>query len=308
VSDMHKAAYLIQRFFLHFYRGTLPQRIKEEWHEHIRRRRRAWWDSHQNKEEYFSFPLQRRIKINLYFDSVLCRLIYCDNFEWRERRFLNSYLRQGDIFIDVGANIGLFTLIASRRVGNDGKVFAFEPCTKTYQRLVRNIELNSMNNVQCLQIALSDRPGQLQMNSSLDGYDAWNSMAPPYAGSNFTKEMVSGVTLDNFVREYNLLGRVRMMKIDVEGWESQVLAGGMETLSRTDSPVLQVEFTDHASRSAELSCQALYHQIETLGYQLFLYDEKHRRIYHAPLREEYPYLNLIASKDPDQIGKRINNG
>lgn len=304
---MNKVSHLVNRFFLHLYRGTLPRRIKEEWHEYIRRRRRLWWDSRKDKEEYITFSLQRKIKINLYFDSVLCRLIYCDNFEWRERRFLNSYLRGGDIFVDVGANIGLFSLIASHRVGDSGKVFAFEPCAKTFQRLVRNVELNRMNNIRCFQMALSDRSDQIQMNSSLDGYEAWNTMAPPYVGSAFATEMVSAVTWDDFVRENNLMGRVTMMKIDVEGWESHVLSGGIETFSRQDAPVLQVEFTDQASQSAGASCQALYRQLEEFGYQMFVYDEISKRIIPDPMRNSYPYLNLIASKDPEEIRLRISS-
>lgn len=304
---MNRGAHLINRFFFHLRQGTLPKRIGEEWHEYFRRRRRAWWNGQKGQKEYFTYPLQRKIKINLYFDSVLCRLIYCDNFEWRERQFLNSYLRRGDIFVDVGANIGLFTVIASRRVGTGGEVFAFEPCAKTYQRLLRNIELNNMNNVKCFQMALSDRSGQIQMNSSSDGYDAWNSMAPPYAGSAFTTEMVGTVTWDNFVREQNLKGSVTMIKIDVEGWESHVLSGGIETLSRQDAPVLQVEFTDEASQAAGTSCQALYRQLAGLGYQMFVYDEKSNQIIPDPIRESYPYVNLLAVKHPEDIHSRLNN-
>jgi hypothetical protein len=138
---------MINRFLMHLHQGTLPRRIKEEWHGYVKRRRLAWWQNHTGKNEYFTFTLQRKIKIKLYFDSVLCRFIYCDNFEWRERQFLNDFLRSGDIFVDIGANIGLFTLIASLRVGHNGKVYSFEPCLNTFRRLVRNVELNRMNNV-----------------------------------------------------------------------------------------------------------------------------------------------------------------
>jgi FkbM family methyltransferase len=303
---MIKAAYLINRFFMHLHRGTLPGRIKEEWDEYVRRRRIAWWYSHKDKKEYFTFTLQRKIKINLYFDSVLCRLIYCDNFEWRERQFLNDYLRSGDIFVDIGANIGLFTLIASSRVGDNGKVYSFEPCLKTFQRLVKNVELNRTNNAKCLQMALSDRPGQIQMNASLDGYDAWNSIAQPTAGRAFATETVRAVTWDDFVRDHNLMGRVTLMKIDVEGWESHVLSGGIETFRRQDAPVLQVEFTDQACQSAGTLCQVLYRQLEELGYRMFVYDEKQRRIIPDPIRDSYPYLNLLACKQPEEINLRLN--
>ena len=59
------------------------------------------------------------------------------------------------------------------------------------------------------------------------------------------------------LREGNLLGNVTMMKIDVEGWESRVLAGGKEVFTRPDAPVLQVEFTDAAAKAAGSSCRQL---------------------------------------------------
>lgn len=304
---MPKAAYLFSRFFYHLYRGTLPRRIREEWQAYIRRRRMIWWDGHKDKNRHLAFPLQKDIKINLYFGNVLCRLIYCDNFEWRERQFIKNYLKPGDTFVDVGANIGLFTLIASRCVGSSGKVFAFEPCAKTFQRLVENVELNRMNNVQCFQMALSDRPGKIQMHTSSDGYDAWNSIAPPPAGIDFAPETVSAGTWDDFAREHNLVGRVTMMKIDVEGWEGHVLCGGMESFSRSDAPLLQVEFTDQASQSAGTTCQKLYGQLESLGYQMFLYDVGTRSLIPEPKRVSYPYLNLLASKRPEAVALRLKS-
>ena len=63
--------------------------------------------------------LQPGLKIRLYGDSELCRLIYLGSFETAERDFVKRFLRPGDLFVDVGANIGLFTLIAAARVGAD---------------------------------------------------------------------------------------------------------------------------------------------------------------------------------------------
>jgi hypothetical protein len=143
------------------------------------------------------------------------------------------------------------------------------------------------------------------MNLSLDGYDAWNSIVQPTSGRSFATETVSAVTWDDFSHENNLVGRVNLMKIDVEGWESHVLSGGYETLSRADAPVLQVEFTDQASQSAGTSCQVLYRQLEELGYQMFVYDEKFKRIIQDPVRDSYPYLNLFAIKHPEQINIRL---
>lgn len=307
MNKLKEANFRINRLLKHVYQGTLFARIKEEWHEHIKRRRIAWWQKRGGKNGAFIFKLQTGVKMHLYFDSRLSQEIYCNDFEWKERQFLNTYLREGDIFVDIGANIGLFTIIASYRVGESGQVYSFEPCSKTYQRLVKNVELNHINNVQCCQCALSNHTGRIEMNVSLDGYDAWNSIAQPIAGSFFAIETVREVKWDDFARDHNLMGRVKLMKIDVEGWESHVLSGGFESFIRQDAPVLQVEFTDQASQSASTSCQSLYRQLEEIGYQMFLYEAESKRIIPDPLRDSYPYLNLLATKHPEEIDLRLNN-
>lgn len=289
--------------------GTLAGHLLTLWRRYAAHRRILWWNSQAGKREYITVKLIPGIKMRLYFDSQLSQLIYCEDFEYRERQFLEAFLRPGDVFVDVGANIGLFTLIAARFVGVSGRVYAFEPCTKAYLRLLANIELNKLNNVACYQLALSNTNEPLDMTISLDGFDAWNSFTQPIAGTSFAIERVNCITWDTFAQQHGLVGRVTMMKIDVEGWESHVLLGGRETLSRLDAPILQVEFTDQAAQMAGSSCAELYHLLEEFGYKMFVYDPKARQLVPDPLRDNYPYLNLIAAKQKqlEQITERLQN-
>ncbi|RPH52470.1 MAG: FkbM family methyltransferase [Desulfobacteraceae bacterium] len=302
---MNGDSFRINRFFRHIYQGTLLERIREELRAYVKRRRSAWWQQRIGQKEYLTFKLQSELKMLLYFDSRLSQEIYCGYFEWKERQFLYDFLRDGEIFVDIGANIGLFTLIASHKIGKKGQVYSFEPCSKTYHRLVKNIDLNEMSNTKCFQIALSDHTGQVEMNISLDGYDAWNSIVKPTAGNAFAVETVHAMKWDNFAHEHNLMGRVNLMKIDVEGWESHVLSGGCECFGRKDAPVLQIEFTDEASQSAGTSCQSLYRQLEGLGYSMFIYEAKSKRLIPDPIRNSYPYLNLFAAKYPEKINIKL---
>lgn len=295
----------IRRFFAHLRNGTLIERIQDEWLLFSRKKRAIWWEKQIGKKEFIFFELQPGLKMKLYFDSILSREIYCGTFERMERQFLVDYLREGDIFVDVGANIGMFTLIASKRVGAKGHVFTFEPCSKAYSRLGENIDLNSLENVTCLQSALSDLSGEHPMNVSLNGYDAFNSFVKPTAGHSFTVETVYTKKWDDFAKEHSLTGRVILMKIDVEGWESHVLSGGLDFFSRQDAPVLQIEFTEEASQSAGTSCRSLYRQLEALGYQMFIYEPKTRKLIPDPLRDRYPYLNLFAVKEPERANSRL---
>jgi FkbM family methyltransferase len=172
---------------------------------------------------------------------------------------------------------------------------------------VRNIELNGLSNVNSYQVALSDLPGHIQIYSSLDGYDAWNSIAPPYTDSAFGTEMVTAITWDNFVYEHNLIGHVTLMKIDVEGWESKVLCGGLETFKRQDAPVLHIEFNDRASQAAGSSCRALYRQLEEMGYNMYFYDASAKQIVPYPIQENFFSINLLAIKNIDEAKLRIRN-
>src|SRR4030095_11405574 len=118
----------------------------------------------------------------LYPDSHLSQFICCEDYELTEREFLKRLLRPGDVFVDIGANIGLFTILAGRYVGAEGAVYAFEPCAKTYERLLANVELNRLTNVSCYQAALSNHTGCENMAVSLDGFDDCNSLAKPVFG------------------------------------------------------------------------------------------------------------------------------
>lgn len=300
----------------HLRNGTIVSRVRSMigWRlEYISRRARglirkgrtAWWRRRVARSRAMNKRVQRGLRIRLHADSHLSHEIYQGDFEWQERRFLNAFLCPGDIFVDVGANVGFFTLIAAKRVGPSGHVHAFEPCTKTHRRLVSNVKLNKLHNVSCHQLALSDDDADVPFNISLQEFDAHNSLAPLTQGELSTTEIVRAVTWDSFARDKGLIGEVTLMKIDVEGWEGHVLAGASDVLSREDAPVLLVEFTDENAQAAGTSCQELYRSLEHLGYRMFVYDPKSKVLISDPLREEYPYINLIAAKHLDRITSRL---
>jgi len=88
------------------------------------------------------------------------RLFYLGCHERSESRFIAHLVKPDWIVVDVGANIGYYTLLLSRRVGSQGRVYAFEPARSNYQRLMRNITMNNATNVKVYQAALGDREGE----------------------------------------------------------------------------------------------------------------------------------------------------
>jgi FkbM family methyltransferase len=235
--------------------------------------------------------------MHLPFDSDLARLIYCGGYELVERHFVNAFLRPGDIFIDAGANIGLFTIIAAATVGPTGAVHAFEPCTAAFERLRGNVCLNGFDSsVSCHRVALSSSEGMLTMAVAADGHDAWNSPGEPTVTGDFITTDVVASTLDSFASRSLRHRTASLMKIDVEGWETHLLAGGRDFFRPDNAPVLLVEFNSKAAQGAGSSTRQLYGALSDFGYELFTYDPETRSLAAHPYRPFNASCNLIAAK------------
>ena len=128
----------------------------------------------------------------------------------------------------------------------------------------------------------------------------------PYMGETTGREMVTTITLDSFAQEHGLIGRKNcVLKIDVEGWENQVLAGAEQFLFGHDAPLLCVEFTEEAAVLAGSSCTELYRTLERLGYRMFNVSSQAHELQPFPFRKTFPNVNLIATKDIGTVRARL---
>jgi FkbM family methyltransferase len=135
--------------------------------------------------------------------------------------------RPGDIVLDVGANVGFFTLRQAQKVGPTGKVFAFEPNPSAYELLVENINHNGFTWVSAINAAMSDRGGQTAT--------FWVSQRQTSTGSLFRDHGRTGessitsrtIKLDDFVARENL-DRIDLLKMDTEGAEALIIEGGLQ--------------------------------------------------------------------------------
>ncbi len=172
-----------------------------------------------------------------------------------EVQLFRQILRPGDVVVDAGANIGAHTLFFASAVSPGGAVFAFEPQRLLFQTLCANMALNSVTNAFCFHAALGSQAGRLFV-PPLD-YTQRNNFGGLSLGEFRKGEPVPILTLDGMT-----LPRCRLLKIDVEGMEQEVLAGST-FLIRQFQPVLYVE-NDRPEKSA-----ALIRQIDGLGYKMF---------------------------------------
>jgi FkbM family methyltransferase len=250
------------------------------------------WNKLFNEKGVFEFNLNKDLKINLYKDSILSRLIY-DGFEKEETDYLVSILNEGDIFIDIGTNIGLFSLIASKIVGIEGKVLSFEPTPMTFSRLNENVKLNNLKNIDIRNIGLSDKKGELTFYVSNNGYDAWNSFAPSQDNKLEISIQVPVSTLDIELKDIDQ-SKIKLVKIDVEGWEKFVLYGGKDFLVKYN-PIVMVEFTEENTFNAGYAVHEIYDLMQDFGYSWYIF--KNGELIAETKKLYYPYNNLIAIKN-----------
>lgn len=179
-----------------------------------------------------------------------------------ELAYLERVLSPGKVFIDVGANFGVYTLIASKLVGEPGRVFAFEPTAQSFAILRQNIALNHFSNVRAFQVALAETRGKAWL------YHGWdpvgNSLGvDPLCGDK--GEVVQIEALDNLLEE-NGVDRVDAIKIDVEGAEELVLRGAIRSLT-TYRPIVIFEYNPGCAARLDLSPDGARDFLESLGYE-----------------------------------------
>lgn len=154
---------------------------------------------------------------------------------------------QGDVVVDVGAHMGRYTIISSRRVGQNGKVVAIEAHPGNFRLLTRNVKLNRLANVTALNSAVYSRKAQLKLYlpDEAQGYTMHHSVMADYLSTKYKENAkryveVGANTLDELLHSAGA-ERVNWIKIDVEGAELEALKGASETLSANNDISLLVE-------------------------------------------------------------------
>jgi FkbM family methyltransferase len=212
----------------------------------------------------------------------------------KEAEFLRHWLRPGMTAIDVGANLGFYSLLIAQRVGPQGRVYAYEPASDPRALLERNRTLNSMQQIEILPTALSDRAheGRIVFGASSE----LNALGDGGKG-----EDVHVTSLDTELAERNW-AQPDFIKIDVEGGEERILAGGKQFFAEC-SPLVMFETRTEATFNEQLRAA-----FSAIGYKLY------RQMGNAPVLlpadidplDRYE-LNAFAAK-PDRAAALVEDG
>ena len=219
-------------------------------------------------------------------DRLGCDLYYGVFNEQVDCELFMALISPGDVVIDVGANIGVYTLISALRVGKQGQVISFEPDSRAYQMLKSNVEQNKVDGLLCLShYCLGDRNGTISFFEAIE---------PCLSGTVVTlRNQAQGMreiqikTLDTALSEMNV-PKVSLIKIDVEGAEHNVIAGAMGVLEKSDAIILVEISAKNLNEHSMWDLRNCLERLEaSLDYQAF--------------RISYDASRLIAYGKMDEI-------
>jgi FkbM family methyltransferase len=224
-------------------------------------------DEREIEMDDFDGDLRLRLRLSEHMES---RIFWFGSYSRDVLRVLAARLRPGDVFFDVGANIGEITLHAAKRVRPRGAVFAIEPHPGNAARLAGHVRANALGDVTIVESAVGSREGVLPLYApSARGRDGLNNsgLYTAYATRERDVEIgrVNVTTIDAIVAARGI-ARVDALKIDIEGGERDAIEGAEETLRRF-RPWLVLEVNRETCEAAGYAPETLLAQLRTLGYR-----------------------------------------
>ncbi|MBE7179212.1 MAG: FkbM family methyltransferase [Mucilaginibacter polytrichastri] len=219
--------------------------------------------------------------------------IYTGLADFEEMGFLLHFLRPGDIFYDVGANVGSYSILASGVCF--ARTVAFEPGREAFDILRKNINLNFLSDkITPVYSAVGNKQTSLLLTSD---EDATNHVVDENASEK--KTLVDCMPLDEFASQTPVL-----MKIDAEGFETEVLNGAENLLAKPDLKAIIIELNGSGGRY-NFDEQAIDGKLRSLGFIPHSYNPENRKL--TPLKI-YQNFNTIYIRDPEFVRERIRHG
>ena len=203
-------------------------------------------------------------KITLDLSDYIQRSVYLNVFEPYESNLIKNYLKPGMTFIDVGANIGYFTLMGATLVGREGNVIAFEPSPYAYRRLENTVNKNNISQVSLVQAGLSNSKSTLQLY--IPSEKKGNHAPTMLKNDDGQPINVPVYTLDEHLKDNNIM-YVDLMKIDVEGFEPNVIEGAREAIESKKIRSILLEFNKYWLECNGSTVDSLYQKLLALGFK-----------------------------------------
>jgi FkbM family methyltransferase len=230
-------------------------------------------------------------------NDQLSRALYVSStYEPNTMSVIRALLAPGSVVFDVGANAGVFSVAASRWVTPGGHIYAFEPSPREYDRLLDNIQLNVLEAIVTpVRAAVSAAPGRAMLRVASAQYGGLNTLGSrfPYDGvDTAAMEEVEVTTLDAFVDRHPL-GRVDVVKMDIEGAEAAALAGAVRTL-RQFRPALVLELFSRSLAANGAGISDVEQHLRDADYRCFRIDDETAALLPVPDLTGLDEQNVVA--------------
>jgi FkbM family methyltransferase len=224
-------------------------------------------------DRLFPFRLPGGARFEYPLSTAVGKHLFAGWFEPAEVGFVYKRLKPGDVVLDLGANAGLYTLIAARAVGQTGHVYAFEPDARALQLLRHNIAINDLANVTVIDAAVSDVTGEASFAEARD--TALSSFADIGREDQQIVEWrtVKTIRLDDAITQYKI-PPVTFIKMDVEGAEKRALDGAPKLLSAASLPfTILFEAFEENTLAFGYTVHELLEGLRVQGFSLYGFDK-----------------------------------
>ncbi|MHB8567543.1 MAG: FkbM family methyltransferase [Nitrososphaerales archaeon] len=212
------------------------------------------------------------LDLNELIDSSI---YYRHSWEPLTTNVVSKLVKEGMITVDVGANIGYFTLLLAKLVGERGRVYAFEPTDRGFVRLCHNVELNKFRNIQLEKKALSN-----VTSSSKAAIQSSFPLKTNTDGKENREEVIEFLTLDDYTKNHDIT-RIDFIKVDTDGFEHRVIQGSARTIGEM-RPIIVSEFGKYTLAKNQDSLEEMYNSLQRMGYEFYSEDsmERYRDVKH----------------------------
>ena len=255
----------------------------------LRRTHNFWSAIFPDKHVPYNLPTGGQVYLNIK-ESPMMFLRIIGEFGREKHKGIDFFLSEGDAYIDIGANKGEFAIHAAKVVGNQGKVIAFEPEPENCKWIRKSIEKSSIKNIILEQAAIGEDDTSLDL--FIGHKSGWHSLIRNTGNTKNESIPVNVFSLDNYLKN-NHLPNLKAIKIDVEGFEKQVLLGANTTLKNYKNLVLFIDIhPNHGVKHSEIY-DILY------DYNFEVYQEKYP--YDFQLDTSQKPLEIVAIKKSGKV-------
>ena len=215
-------------------------------------------------------------------------------FEATETNLIKKLIKKDDVVLDIGANIGYYTLILADLVGKNGQVYAFEPDPENFKLLKKNIEFNGYRNVKLFNNAVGSKKGKIKLYISEDNMGN-HKIFQDDSKRNYVE--VDMITLDSILSKK----KIDFMKLDVEGSEPGVIAGGEKTLRNSSNLKFITELYPLFIEQFGEDYKEYLRNIENMGFSLYLIEDNQQTTRKISINEISKITNPIIGNHIDLL-------